>query len=90
MDTTALIDFLIEAGDFVTDPDIMFLAGMMIIPAIILRGWYRAWREEWPSAPVDDDRSELCDVNPATGAPMVSEGFDALGNAYGFGGHDHD
>jgi hypothetical protein len=85
MDTTALIDFLIEAGDVVTDVDVFGTVFLIVVAIVVARGWYRARREGWASAPVDDDdRSKLRGVNPATGAPMVSKGFDAFGNPYGF------
>lgn len=65
------------------DLDVFVHLFILVVAIIVARGWYRAWREKWPNAPVDDGR-KLRGNNFASGAPMCGKGFDAFGNPYGF------
>lgn len=66
------------------DLDVFVHLFILVVAVIIARAWYRAWRNgaKWENLPLDERRPNL--VNPASGAPMVSEGFDALGNGMGW------
>lgn len=67
------------------DLDVFVHLFILVVAIIVARGWYRAWREKWPKAPLGHDHTMFRHgVNPVSGAPMAGEGVDGYGNPRGF------